>query len=55
MIIMFDFNWRTAYQEWEPDAHSDERERAFAAGWLAALAQIIAMLEDERKQAETSL
>jgi hypothetical protein len=47
---MFDFNWRAAYEEWENG--DQDSEQAFKAGWFAALAQIIAMLEDERKQAE---
>jgi hypothetical protein len=50
---MFDFNWRIAYDEWNGnEGTTDEREEAFKAGWLAALAQIIAMLEDERRQSE---
>jgi hypothetical protein len=50
---MFDFNWRAAYESWDPQP-GDDSEDAFKAGWLAAIAQIIAMLEDERAQAEKS-
>jgi hypothetical protein len=51
---MFDFNWRNAYQEWKPAAYDERREEAFEAGRLGAMAQIVAMLEDERKEAETA-
>jgi hypothetical protein len=53
---MFDFNWHIAYDFWNgAEGTTAAREEAFKAGWLAALAQIIAMLEDERQQAEKSV
>lgn len=44
---MFDFNWRQAYEAWEPDEYTTAREEAFRAGWAGAMEQIMAMLEDQ--------
>jgi hypothetical protein len=50
-MSMFEFTWQQAFDEWTPEPGDDE-QAAFKAGWFAALAQIIALLEDERRQAD---